>query len=131
MRHTFVLLATLTLASLNACGLFTGPEELPIHVQGTVTAADDGSPITGASVKVTGSCLFACTPPTFALTTTDDSGSYSFSFVKEGKCREANFFLGVSAEGFRFLGFSSVTDPHILCTEEIQTIDIQLQRRGV
>ncbi len=52
MRHAFVLLGTLTLASQNTCEFHTGPEELTMQVQGTVTAADDGSPITGATVTV-------------------------------------------------------------------------------
>ena len=126
MRHAIVLLATLTLASLNACGLFTGPE-LTIQLQGTVTAADDGSPITGASVQVTGTCLFSCDPPIFASTTTDDSGRYSFSFDWERTCNAVSFFLGVRAEGFHFRGFSSGSDSHITCTEELQTIDVQLE----
>ncbi len=127
MRRVSVLLAILTLTSLNACELFTGPE-LTIQVQGTITAADFGYPITGASVRVTGTCLFFCDPPTFALTTTDASGSYSLSFETEGKCAEVNFFLGVTAEGFRPLGFSSKTHSHITCAQEVQTIDIQLVR---
>ena len=128
MRHAFVLLATLTLASLNACGLFTGPE-LTIRVQGTVTAADDGSPIAGARVKVRGTCLFSCDPPTFGLTRTDESGSYSLSFDREGRCNDATFVLEFRAEGFRFRGFFH-SDPHITCTEELQTIDVQLERES-
>ena len=131
MRRAFFLLGTLTLASLNACGLFTGPE-LTIQLQGTVTAADDGSPIAGASVRVRGTCLFSCAPPTFGLTTTDESGRYSLSFDRKGRCNDSTFFLEVRAEGFRFQGFfSSVTDahdPHVTCTEELQTIDAQLER---
>ncbi len=47
MRRTIVLLATITLASLNACEVFD-VGELTIRVQGTVTAADDGTPVAGA-----------------------------------------------------------------------------------
>ncbi len=131
MRRAIVLLAILTLTSLNACELFTGPD-VTIQVQGTVTAADDGSPI-AAAVKVTGGCMFSCTPHMYARTTTDDSGRYSLSFDRrEAYCDEASFFLKVSAVGFRSRTFSgvflSVTDPYMTCTEELQTIDIQLER---
>ena len=127
MRRAIVLLATLTLTSLNACELFMGPE-LTIQVQGTVTAAADGSPIAGARVKVRGSCLFDCDPPLFAFTTTDDSGSYSLSFDRrEAMCSDATFVLEFRAEGFSFRGFYGVGGPHITCTEELQTIDVQLE----
>jgi hypothetical protein len=46
MRHAFVLLATLTLVSLNACTWH------PIQFRGTIMAADDGSPIVNADVEV-------------------------------------------------------------------------------
>ncbi len=126
MRRVSVLLDTLTLASLNACELFTGPE-LTVQVQGTITAADDGSPIAGARIKVRGTCLFSCDPPTFGLTRTNESGSYSLSFDREGRCNDATFLLEVRAEGFRFRGFFH-SDPHITCTAELQTIDVQLER---
>ena len=128
MRRAIVLLATLTLTSLNACELFTGPE-LTIRVRGTVTAAEDGSPIAGAEVKVRGPCLFSCDPPTFGLTYTDESGGYALSFDRRAsRCTDSTFVLEVRAEGFRYQGFfSSVTDAHVTCTEELQTIDVQLE----
>ena len=127
MRHATMLVAILTLTSLNACELFTVPS-VAIQVQGTVTAADDGSPI-AAAVKVTGGCMFSCTPHMYARTTTDDSGRYSLSFDRrEAYCDEASFFLKVSAVGSSRASFLSVTDPHITCTEALQTIDLQLER---
>lgn len=129
MRHAFVLLATLTLASLNACGPVNEPREgLTIRVQGTVTAADDGSPIAGARISVTGPCFVGCAPPTDVFTTTDDSGRYSLSFDWERTCSQARFILRVSAEGFRVRNFESMSvfEPHVRCIERIQTIDVQL-----
>ena len=41
------------LASLNACELFN-VGELTIRVQGTVTAADDGTPVAGVTLLVLG-----------------------------------------------------------------------------
>ena len=97
---------------------------LTIRVQGTVTAADDRSPIAGAEVKVT-HCLFCSVPPTLARTTTDDSGRYSFLFDwEERECHEVSLFLGVRAEGFFFRGFFG----DITCTEELQIIDVRLTR---
>ena len=132
MRRAIVLLATLTLTSLNACELFTGPD-VTIQVQGTVTAADDGSPI-AAAVMVTGGCMFSCTPHMYAYTTTDDSGRYSLSFATGEECAEGNFLIQsgieVSAEGFLLTDLWSPGDPHIRCTEEIQTFDFQLERES-
>ena len=109
MRHAFVLL---TLVSLNACELFTGPEGLTIQVQGTVTAAD-GTPAAGATVRVFG---FGAYPG--GGHTTDASGDYSLSFVVPS-CWESPKGIIVSYQGFgdRIVGMT--------CTEELQTIDIQ------
>ncbi len=42
--------------------------------------------------------------------------------------RDSLFHLVANAQGFaeEFIGFTQ--DPHITCTEELQTIDIQLER---
>ncbi len=48
MRHTPLCLVV---PFVLACGVF-GPSEPFIRVQGTVTAADDGSPVAGARVTV-------------------------------------------------------------------------------
>ena len=131
MRHAFVLLATLTLASLNACKLITGPEELTMHVQGTVTAADDGSPIAGASVRfvyLEPTSILSSTLRTVDNSTTDAQGHFSLSYVKEGYCGDSLFELAANAQGFteEFIWFTQ--DPHITCTGELQTIDFQLER---
>ncbi len=125
MRRAIVLLATLTLTSLNACELFTGPEPT-IQLQGTVTAADDGSPIAGAEVKVTGGCIFSCTPPTYARTTTDDSGRYALSFGTEGGCKA---YILTASDLIRFVSQFREGAAGVRCTDEVQTFDFQLERR--
>ncbi len=135
MRHATMLVAILALASLNACELVTGPEELTMQVQGTVTAADDGSPIAGASVRFV--YVEATTWPgifgpwivhTVDRSITDAQGHFSLSYVKEGFCGDSLFHLVANAQGFaeEFIWFTQ--DPHITCTEALQTIDLQLER---
>ena len=129
MRRAFVLLATLTLTSLNACELFTGPEGLTMHVQGTVTAADEGWPMAGALVefrRCETESIISCTWRTVDSSTTDAKGHYSLSYFEEGYCGDTFLGLVATAQGFsrRFIGITQ--DPHLTCTEELQTIDIQL-----
>ena len=121
MRRVSVLLAVLTLTALQACGRLTimGPD-VTIQLEGTVTAADDGSPIRGARVRV---------DPRFissrgvAETLTDVSGHYSLSFEQEG-CNNL-FPLSLDVTANLFVG-SSVG---IRCQDRGQTFDFQLERR--
>lgn len=129
MRRAIVLLATLTLASLNACELVTGPG-LTIQVQGTITAADDGSPIAGASVElrlVVPTSIASWTSRSVGSSTTDAQGHYSLSYVKEGGCL---FVLSVNAQGFTGDGVGWLDDPDITCTDKVQTFDFQLERES-
>ena len=131
MRPATILVAILTLASLNACELFTGPKELTIQVQGQVTAADDGSPIAGASVQFVyhkPTSILSSTFRTVRRSTTDAQGHFSLSYVKEGFCGDSLFHLEANAQGFAEEWIWFTEDPHITCTEELQTIDIQLER---
>ena len=114
-----------------ACGL-VGPDDTTMRVQGTVTAADDGSPIAGASVQ------FVYHEPTsilssifynVAISATDAQGHYSLSYVKEGYCGDSLFHLVANAQGFAEEWIWFTQDPHITCTEALQTIDIQLERK--
>ena len=122
MRHAFILLATLTLTSLQACGgrlSIMGPD-VTIQLEGTVTAADDGSPIRGARVRV---------DPRFipsrgvAETRTDASGRYTLSFEQEG----CNDLFPLSLDVTANLFFSSSVG--IRCQNRGQTFDFQLERR--
>ena len=107
---------------------------LTIRVEGTVTAADDGSPIVGALVKVWDFCFGDdCTPP--AQDTTDGSGDYSLSFVSD-RCVPENVpvripgHIIVTHPDFEFENIGGFSDSHMTCTEELQIIDIQLRRRS-
>ena len=108
-----------------ACG--TGPSEPTIRLEGTVTAADDGSPIAGAPVHV----FSGLSDPTIhARVTTDSSGFYSLSFATEGGCHEDEFNITVAGPGFRPFSplFLWSGNSGIRCTDEVQTLDFQLER---
>ena len=128
MRRISILVATLAFTSLDACEWGpTAPEVDPvtIHVEGRVTAADDGSAVAGARVSLR---LDWQTPGVItghAQATSDALGRYalSFSFTNEEYCLRAWRRLTASAEGFLWArGESDVT------CEESQTINIQLER---
>ena len=106
-----------------ACGL-SGPSEPTIRLEGTVTAADDGSPIAGANVSVVHSLgWFSSTG--VAAGQTDASGRYALSFETEGiGCKD--YFVNVVANPlFLAILFSS----GLGCTDKVQTLDFQLERR--
>ncbi len=107
-----------------ACGII-GPSSRNIRVEGTVTAADDGSPIAGASVSVG---KFGRDQNTQVQT--NNQGDYSLSFI-DTACSESFFLISASADGFRLLliASSSFDDTiGVRCTQEPQTIDFQLER---
>ncbi len=130
MRHVSIFIAAVVPLACAACGLF-GPDTTTIQVQGQITAADNGSPIPDAQVQVSyeRGCLsfsgVGCPSSLVIGVHTDTQGHYSLSFVHEGNCVERLFtltaFQGVALE---VIGFTD--DPHIRCTEKLQTIDIQL-----
>ncbi len=117
MRHAIVLFATLTLTSVNACGLADVGDGLTLRVQGTVTAADDGTPLAGVTLQVLG---FGFRPAGEGYITVA-SGDYSLSFLVP-KCGESQKRIMVSHPGF----LDSTVG--MTCTEELQTIDVQLER---
>ncbi len=112
MRHAIVLLATLTLTSVNACGLADVGDGLTLRVQGTVTAADDGTPVAGVTLLVVG---FSSGPAVEGYTTLA-SGDYSLSFTVL-RCGESEKRIIVSHPGF----LDSTVG--MTCREESQTID--------
>ena len=128
MRHTTILVAVL---AFNDCPSFTGPEEEErrIQVQGTVIAADDGSLIAGASVQVSEGPFGYLISDVFL---TNNQGDYSLSFIKTGACDEGKFFIAASAQGFQLGEFGGLLvgpdDLRVRCTDELQTIDFQLER---
>ena len=116
----FVLACTLTEPEV---------ERLEIRVQGTVTAADDGTPVVGARLAVWEFCFGDSCTPSPAADTTDTSGDYSLSFVSD-RCRgggtPGNIIVG--HPDFETENIGGFSDSHMTCTEALQTVDIQLER---
>jgi len=121
----------LLVAVLAGCGL-TEPAttgEVHVQVQGTVTAAVDGAPITRA--KVAASKMSWESGSLLDATYSDTQGHYSLSFVVTGPCLETLFTIMASCEEYQALRyvnlFADAETPYIRCTDEIQTIDFQLE----
>lgn len=106
MRHVPILLATLALTSLNACALPTETEEptIQVQVQGTVTAADDGSHVT--ATRTTWGFLWPGSRSARGSSYTDSLGHYSFSFTERERCSALSITAG--APGFLNAGGVSV-----------------------
>ena len=109
-----------------ACGL-TGPDDTTIRVEGAVTSAADGSPT--AQATVTAGLRGFTERETLAESSTDDLGRYALSFVKTGHCVEGRFFMKASKSGFlpSYVIKSPDSVDHIRCTEDVQTINFQLE----
>ncbi len=125
MRHVSLCLVTLFVCA--ACSIFE--PETTIRVQGTITAADDGSPIAGASLElrlVVPTSIASWTSRSVGSSTTDAPGHYSLSYVRDGGCL---FVLLVNAQGFTGDGVGWLDDPDITCTDKVQTFDFQLERQ--
>ncbi len=113
-----------------ACGL-VGPGEPTIRVEGTVTSADNGSPIDSVRILVHFTEVFSepslrFTKTNVASATTDATGRYTLSFGTEGGCKA--YTLTASAT-IHFASQSRKGAAGIRCTDEVQTVDIQLERR--
>ena len=121
---------SLCLVTLFVCAACTTEPETTIQVRGTVTAADDGSPIAGATVTVSESGLTSLSSR--ARVQTNNQVDYSLSFfIETGVCPESVLNIVAEAQGFQlqaFFGFSDAPDePRVRCTDEPQTIDFQLR----
>ena len=121
MRHIpLCLVVPLVLA----CGLVE-PGEPTIRLEGTVTAADDGSPIAGANISV-GHSMGWHSSTGVAAGRTDASGRYALSFETEGVgCKDYFVFVIANPLFLPNLSFGS----SLRCTDELQTLDFQLERR--
>ena len=102
-----------------ACGIVE-PDSLTVRVEGKVTAADDGTPVAGATLGVFG---FGAYPG--GGTTTDASGDYSLSFVVPS-CGEPPWGIVIRApRGFRDRIFSDRI-VEMRCTDALQVINVRL-----
>ena len=104
-----------------ACG--TGPSGLTIRLQGTVTAADDGSPISTVRIEVGDPATPGIIKPGH-LARTDLEGRYELSFETAG-CE--TYLLAARDESVRFESQSREGADGIRCTDEVQTFDFQLE----
>ncbi len=107
-----------------ACGLVE-PGEPTIRLEGTVTAADDGSPIAGANISV-GHSMGWHSSTGVAAGQTDASGRYALSFETKGVgCKDYFVFVMANPLFLPDLSF----DSGLGCTDKVQTLDFQLERR--
>ena len=111
---------------LSGCEL-TGPGEVNIHLQGTVTATLDGAPIT--RVKVEALKMSWSSDSLLVRSYSDTQGHYALSFVEVGSCPESLLKLMATGEGYQTSQYMKMIGaPFIRCTDEVQTIDFQLER---
>lgn len=117
MHHVSLCLVALFVL---ACRGTTEPRSLTIRVEGTVTAADDGSPVVGGEAVAV---QFGFVENNILdRDSTDTSGRYSLSFVNTDCIFGDRGRLFVNHPDFFAWG------PNFNCTEELQTLDVQLER---
>ena len=106
-----------------ACEQDVGPPFEPtIQLEGTVTAATDGSPMAGAGISV-GYFTDGLSSTTVAGGLTDATGHYALSFETKGiGCQEYNVLVSASLF-LPILSFDALR-----CTNRVQTLDFQLDR---
>jgi hypothetical protein len=123
------------LAVLAGCGA-TEPQIFHFDVQGTVTAAADGSPIVNAMVSA-GEVGWS-SDEYLTKSLTDRQGRYSLTFFTTGyACHDGRFVINASKTGFQAVritqravegGWVPSWATYIRCTEETQTIHFRLER---
>ena len=108
----------------------TGPSEPTIRLEGTVTSADNGSPIDSVRIFVhfTEGLSFTVFDTTVASATTDTQGHYALSFGTEGGCK--GYILTASDLTIHFASQSRKGAAGIRCTDKVQTFDFQLEHRA-
>jgi hypothetical protein len=104
--------------------------EVHVQVQGTVTAAADGAPI--ASAKVEARQMSWSSSSLLDASYSDTPGHYTLSFVVTGDCAESHLKITAGCEEYQTVQygglFADADTPFIRCTDEVQTIDFQLER---
>lgn len=111
------------------CGLFE--KKTTIRIEGVVTDANDGSLIINSTVKlitsertgggIGGPAIVA------AEARTGQNGGYSLKYVEKGYCSETFFTIEAGADGYFYQIFHSYDETHVRCTDDLQTINFQLQ----
>jgi hypothetical protein len=122
MQRPIVLLLTLAIAG---CGL-TGPNNVTLHVQGTVTDASTGQSVAGATVHLfPPTLIFGTSDGDVASTTSDAQGHYSLTHTVKSPCLGNGFGFAVSATtSSPAMEADGVT---IDCSEAQQNVDLALK----
>lgn len=129
-----VILGFLEMSGVAACAEPTGVTLQELHVSGTVTSSQDGSPIEGVSVAVAYRFvgLFNGGEGSGESVQTGADGTYSLQFGSPVgdpiQCRAKAYWIRVYLpNGWTMATASTVGDALFLhCTEALQVIDVQL-----
>lgn len=119
----FALLGLFIILIISGCSLFgESGDKTHIKVTGQVLNAQDQTPIENASV-IFGKGGFFEEGTIARQMTTDEQGKYSFEYTEDGYCAPSLFYIRANAEGF----YQKTYNDGIQCSEELQTIDLQLE----
>lgn len=135
LRRALRIVSSVTLSTATAaCGIIAGPDDREVNVQisGTVTSADDGTPVPGILVEVWAGSWFGGDSRRVTQTRSRSDGTYS---LQTGTAACDSYALQAAWEpgdGYRVAVSSYPTDAarfsrSIACTDEPQVIDINLQ----
>ena len=117
------MILLLLVASATACGI-TGPNQVTLHIEGTVTAQATGQPVAGAQVILyQPTIIFGADEKTLARTTTDAQGHYALTQAVDKNCIGALFGIAVSASAS---GFEENGSQIGICSDAVQRIDLSL-----
>lgn len=122
MRRPIVLLLLL---AATGCGI-TGPNNVTLHVQGTVTDASSSQPVSGATVHLyPPTIIFGTSDGDIATTTSDAQGHYGLTTSVKSPCLGNGFGYAVSA---------TTSNPQmeadgaaIACSAGTQSVDLALK----
>ncbi len=98
-------------------------EQTELLINGTVTKAEDGSPLPGALVELRKKGWYTSELLTSDLT--DSKGQYTISYIEEGYCPESLLFLRASKYGYQYSDSGST---RLRCINRLQTINFQLKK---
>jgi hypothetical protein len=111
---------------VTGCGI-TGPGNVTLQLQGTVTDASTGLPVVNATVDLFPPALFPGSgDQDIAKTTSDAQGHYYISHSVDSKCLGNGFGFAITAESADRSMQSDGRD--VGCTGVAQQIDLPLNR---
>lgn len=96
--------------------------DITLIIKGVIKDANNGSPVVGAAVDLMETVGSAAR--VLAETQSDSDGRYIIRFTLSDCC-EKLLFLNIYADGYFPQQVLPNHDPHIKCTEEVQTINVR------